>query len=41
MNMQVRESGVDGEGKRVGGGLGEGWGGGGEIWERGKVRGLQ
>ena len=28
MNMQVRESGVDGEGKRVGGGLGEGWGGG-------------
>ena len=24
--MQVRESGVDGEGKRVGGGLGEGWG---------------
>ena len=26
MNMQVRESGVDGEGKRVGGGLGKGGG---------------
>ena len=41
MNMQVRESGVDGEGKRVGGGRGGLEKGGGGRWERGKVRGLQ
>ena len=37
MNMKVRESGVGGEEKRVGGGLGEGWGGGkkGERKKRG------